>query len=217
MALRKAQKDIAVSLFAKAFTAADDNSRKELYIQFGDAYDGSICDWRKKVEEALENEESKAAFQKLGKKDEKNDITELVSIDLLKQEDLAQISYIASKELDLMPWVENDMGPDSLMDFVNGGYSYVAKRENEILGFILAYKCPTYGGHYYLYIDTFVVNGDAQGKGIGKMLLQKLRENMFKNRIFRVKLMTKREIPAYKIYKHLGFEDVDDYVHMQRW
>lgn len=117
----------------------------------------------------------------------------------------------------MMPWVENEIGPESLFDFIDSGYSYVAKRENVILGFILAYKCPTYGGNYYMYIDTFVVNSDVQGKGIGKMLLQKLRENMFKNRIFRVKLMTKKEIPAYKIYKHLGFEEVENYVHMQRY
>ena len=32
--------------------------------------------------------------------------------------------------------------------------------------------------HYYLYIDTFVVNSDVQGNGIGKMLIEKLKENM---------------------------------------
>lgn len=218
MALRKAQKEMAITLFAKAFSAAEDErDRKELFIQFSDAYEDSIQDWQGKVEEELKDDVVKEEFQRLVNRKQKIDIKDFVIIENLKKEDLKQISYLASKELDMMPWVENEIGPESLFDFIDSGYSYVAKRENVILGFILAYKCPTYGGNYYMYIDTFVVNSDVQGKGIGKMLLQKLRENMFKNRIFRVKLMTKKEIPAYKIYKHLGFEEVENYVHMQRY
>lgn len=133
----------------------------------------------------------------------------------LRGEDVDQISYLSSKELDMMPWVVDEMRADSISEFVNSGYSYVAKRENVILGFILAYKCPAYGGRYYLYIDTFVVNSDAQGQGIGKMLFEQLRRDMFRNRIFSIKLMTKREMPAYKIYKHLGFEEIENYVHMR--
>lgn len=218
MALRKAQKEMAITLFAKAFSAAEDErDRKELFIQFSDAYEDSIQDWQGKVEEELKDDVVKEEFQRLVNRKQKIDIKDFVIIENLKKEDLKQISYLASKELDMMPWVENEIGPESLFDFIDSGYSYVAKRENVILGFILAYKCPTYGGNYYMYIDTFVVNSDVQGKGIGKMLLQKLRENMFKNRIFRVKLMTKKEIPAYKIYKHLGFEEVENYVHMHRY
>ena len=218
MALRKAQKEMAITLFAKAFSATEDEkSRKELYIQFSDAYEGSIKEWKCKVEAEIKDEKIKEYFIKLSNREPKNDIKEFVTVEPLKKEDLKQISYLTSKELDMMPWVENDIGPDSLVDFVNSGYSYVAKREDVILGFILAYKCPTYGGHYYLYIDIFVVNSDAQGNGIGKMLLQKLKENMFRNRIYRVKLMTKKDITAYNIYKNLGFEEVEDYVHMQQY
>lgn len=215
MALRKSQKEMAVNLFAKVFAGEDEKSRKELYMQFSDAYEGSIGDWKSEVEKALENDELKESFKKLSEGEVENELLEYVTIDTLKKEDLEQISYLARKELDMMPWVENEGGTDSINDFVNSGYSYVAKRENEVLGFILAYKCPTFGGHYYLYIDTFVVNSDAQGKGIGRTLLLKLRENMFSNRIYSMKLMTKKEIPAYNIYKHLGFEDIDAYVHMQ--
>ena len=218
MALRKAQKEMAITLFTKAFSATDDEKiRKELFIQFSDAYEDSIKDWHCKVEEQLDNDFIKQEFSRLVNRTPKKDIKDFVTIDNLKKEDLKQISYLASKELGMMPWVEKEMEHDSLTDFVNDGYSYVAKRENVILGFILAHKCPTYGGYYYIYIDTFVVNNDAQGNGIGKLLLEKLKQNIYKNRIYRMKLMTKKELPAYKIYKHLGFEEVDDYVHMQSY
>lgn len=218
MALRKLQKEISVSLFVKAFSVSENaEDRKELYIRFSDAYDGSIKDWRKMVEAELEDESLKEEFAKLTSKEEKNDIKEFITIEPLVEEDLEQISYLSSKELDTMPWVHVGDENDSMLDFVNSGYSYVAKREDVILGFILAYKCPTYGGAYYLYVDTFVVSSDAQGNGIGKMLLEKLRENMFRNRIFSMRLMTKRDIKAYKIYKHLGFDEIEDYVHMKKY
>lgn len=217
MALRKSQKEIAISLFVKAFSTTEDKKdKKELYIQFADAYDDSIKEWREKVEQELADEELKQQFRGFYNREKQTDIKEVVTIEPLKIEDVDQISYLSGKELDTMPWVVKEMGADSINEFVNSGYSYVAKRENVILGFILAYKCPDYGGYYHLYVDTFVVNSDAQGQGIGKMLLEQLRKDMFRNRIFSIKLMTKREIPAYKIYKHLGFEEMENYVHMQR-
>lgn len=217
MALRKSQKEMAITLFVKAFsTTEDEESRKELCIQFSDAYEGSIKDWKNIIRDQIEDVNLKEEFIKLVNRDEKTDIKEKVVVEPLKREDLKQISYLASKELELMPWIDDENGKNSLVDFVNSGYSYVAKLEDVILGFVLAYKCPTYGGYYYLFIDTFVVNSDAQGNGIGKMLLQKLKENMLRNRIYSEKLMTKRDAPAYKIYKHLGFEEVEKYVYMHR-
>ncbi|MCI9343763.1 MAG: GNAT family N-acetyltransferase [Lachnospiraceae bacterium] len=217
MALRKAQKEMAISLFAKVFNATEDErSRKELYIQFVDAYDGSIKDWQEKVEQELVDEKIKEQFRQLYNREQQTDIKEFITVEPLRIEDLEQISYLSSKELGTGPWIREETGPDSIIEFVNGGYSYVAKREDVILGFILAYKCPAYGGYYHLYIDTFVVNSDAQGQGIGKMLFDQVRMDMFRNRIISMKLMTKREIPAYKIYKHLGLEEIENYVHMQR-
>lgn len=215
MALRKAQKEIAITLFSKAFSAAkDEDARKELFIQFSDAYNGSIQGWESKVEAELEDDVVKEEFLKFVNREPKKSVKEFVTIEPLKEEDLEQISYLSNKELETTPWVRISEELESLDDFINSGYSYVAKREDVILGFILAYRCPEYGGHYSIYIDTFVVNSDAQGNGIGRMLLEKLKEDMFHKRIFKIKLMTKREIPAYKIYKHLGFEE-DKYVHMR--
>ena len=218
MALRKAQKEMSVTLFTKAFSTTEDKqNRKELFIQFCDAFDGSICDWKETVEQELGDEHLRAEFQELCNSKGKTEIKKYVTIEPLAVDDLEQITYLARKELDMLPWIRDARKQDSIYDFVDEGYSFVAKRENVILGFILAHKCPTYGGYYYLYVDTFVVGRDAQGYGIGKMLLSKIRENMFENGIFSVKLMTQREKNAYQIYKHLGFEEMEDYVHMSKY
>lgn len=209
---------MAISLFAKVFsTTEDEKSRKELYIQFSDAYNGSIKDWQEKVELELEDEKIRTQFRELYSRKPKTDIKEFITVEPLKIEDLEQISYLSHKELNTIPWMQEERKPDSISEFVDSGYSYVAKREDVILGFVLAYKCPTYGGSYFLYIDTFVVDSESQGLGIGRMLFEQISNGMFKNRIFSIKLMTKRELPAYKIYKHMGFEEMEDYVHMQRY
>lgn len=176
MALRKAQKEMAVTLFVKAFSAAKDESdRKELYIQFSDAYEGDIKDWQHIVEAEI-SDGVKEEFVKLANRTEKSDIKEYVTVEPLKIEDLEQISYLTSKELDMMPWVAFEMEEDSLVDFINSGYSYVAKREDVILGFILAYKCPNYGGHYSLYIDTLVVDSVYKGMELVKCCYKRLEK-----------------------------------------
>lgn len=221
MAMTKAQKEIAVTLFANTFLASKDKqSRKVLFIEFSDAFNGSICDWKERAEQEIKDESLKIEFKELCKGEKKTDIKEYITIEALRADDLNQISQLARMELGNSSWIYHACGekaPDSIDDFVEGGYSFVAKRENEVLGFILACKCPTYGGAYCLYIDTFVVGKDAQGLGIGKMLFAKIKENMFMDRIFSMKLMTQRERPAYKIYKHLGFKEIEEYVHMSRW
>lgn len=207
---------MAMSMFVRIFSMADDeNEREELYIQFADAYDGSIKDWKEKVEERLESEELREKFRGVCNCKKEIDIKKFVTIEPLRLEDLGEVSGLASKELDMTPWIGREQ--DSIVDFVNGGRSYVARREGIVLGFILAYKCPAYGGSHYIYIDTFVVDGGAQGYGVGKMLLNQVRKDMLKEGILFLKLMTKKDIQAYKIYKHFGFEEIDDCVHMRKW
>lgn len=218
MALRDIQKEMAITLFVKAFSAKkNDENRKELFIQFSDSYGDSIKDWQCKVEAGFQDETDKVNFMRLVNKTDKKDTKDFVTIEALKKENLEQISYLASKELGYLPWVvREDDDFESLLDFINSGYSYVAKNENVIWGFILAYKCPTYGGYYSIFIDTLVVNRDVQGNGIGKMLLDKVKDNMFRKRIFSINLMTQKDLPAYKIYRHLGFEENEKYVYMRR-
>lgn len=104
MALRKIQKEIAISLFVKVFSVTEDErTKKELYIQFADAYDGSIKDWREKVEQQLGNDELKGKFRNFYNNEQQIDIKEFITVEPLKIEDLKEISHFASKELETMP------------------------------------------------------------------------------------------------------------------
>lgn len=82
----------------------------------------------------------------------------------------------------------------------------------------MAYKCSTFGGYNYIYIDTFVVNSFAQGQGVGKMLFSQVRDLAHKQKIYSIKLATKRSIPDHEIYKHFGLRDeAEEYVHMESY
>ncbi|MDE5778535.1 MAG: GNAT family N-acetyltransferase [Lachnospiraceae bacterium] len=81
----------------------------------------------------------------------------------------------------------------------------------------MAYKCPTYGGSYFIYLDTLIVDEGARGKGIGRMMMEHLYKLACEQMIYEIKLMTTKDRPAYQIYKHLGFQDMDKYVYMNCW
>lgn len=172
-------------------------------------------DWKLKVKEKLDAAAIRDEFQQLSDR-ESRDISGDITISALTENDMKQVSYLGYKELGLIPWVVNEDHPYAA--FVDGGFSFVTKKDDEVLGFILAYKCSTFGGYNYIYIDTFVVNSFAQGQGVGKMLFSQVRDLAHKQKIYSIKLATKRSIPDHEIYKHFGLRDeAEEYVHMESY
>lgn len=215
MTFKKSQIEMALFLFVKSFCLeTDENNRMELIIQFSDVYSGIIKDWESKVEKQIEDEKTRELFRRLLDKRKEKRVLEGVTIVPLEEDYFEQITYLGTKELDQFPWMPE--ANSSITDFIEGGFSFAAKKDDVVIGFVLAHKCPTYGGYYYIYIDTFVVSSYTQGQGVGRMLFNELRSKAHKQRIYGIRLMTKRNMPAYNIYKHLGFEDMqDEYVQMK--
>ena len=99
--------------------------------------------------------------------------------------------------------------PGSISDFMKTGYSFVAKKDGVIVGAMLAQKIMDYGS-YYIYINDFAVKASAQGRGIGRKMMDHLVELAVKERIITIKLATQRRFKAYDVYHHLGFRDQDE-------
>lgn len=214
MVLRQKHIDMAFDLFVKAFESEkDEATRKTMVIQFGDAYRGIVKEWKNQIEDRLNTDEIQSIFHSIAYADKDKTINELIHIEPLQAEDIEQISYLGVRELDMLAWIPDEYFPAD--NFINSGFSFVAKRDDVVVGVILAYKCPDYGGFEHIYIDTFIVSRLAQGQGIGRLLFDKVREEANKKGIHTLKLMTKRNIPAYNIYKHFGFSEAQsDYVIM---
>lgn len=61
----------------------------------------------------------------------------------------------------------------TVKDFENTGYSFVAKKNNEVVGVIMAQKIMYYGS-YHIFVNNYAVKASMQGMGIGKQLMEHL-------------------------------------------
>ena len=109
----------------------------------------------------------------------------------------------------------NEVG--TVKDFENTGYSFVAKKNNEVVGVIMVQKIMDYGS-YYIFVNNYAVKASVQGMGIGKQLLEHLISVSKEDKVHKIMLHTEKSLKAYDIYHHMGFGDQDDEsVYLTKW
>jgi len=142
------------------------------------------------------------------RKAKKEDISKLKKIDTFGDQ-LNQ--YSALDKLD-PNFKENKKEKSYYETFMLGKkkWCYIAEENNDILGFILFnlkkresyYKIKTVG-----YIDLLFVDKKARGKGISKLLMEKVYEILKKENIEYLELSVHTDNPAYEVWKKHGFKD----------
>ncbi|MDD3221547.1 MAG: GNAT family N-acetyltransferase [Clostridia bacterium] len=90
--------------------------------------------------------------------------------------------------------------------FLQSGYSFVARNRDEIIGVVLGYVIPDLWGDA-IYVDSLVVGETVRGTGVGYRLLSYLSEYALSKDIHEFRLQTDKNLEAYKIYKHWGFNE----------
>ncbi len=82
-------------------------------------------------------------------------------------------------------------------------YAYILKENDVVLGFITALRRPSILENEHIFIDVFAVKPEYQKQGNGTYMLDTFMK------LFSVKdyimLETKKNIPAYQMYKKMGF------------
>ena len=86
-------------------------------------------------------------------------------------------------------------------------YAYCIISDNQIVGYITALEIPSLSGVNTIYIDSIAVSGEFQKLGYGSEALKKFIA-MFSNDAVK-RLITDKNIPAYKMYDKIGFGDMD--------
>ena len=87
----------------------------------------------------------------------------------------------------------------------SAGFAGLLIQEGETtLGFVLGNTEPFYRGPI-CYLREFCIANERQGQGLGRQLLAAFESHLLTLGIDRVYLMTEREIPASRFYKHNGF------------
>lgn len=82
-------------------------------------------------------------------------------------------------------------------------YAYVLKENECILGFVTAVIKPSVLEDEVIYVDAVAISPEYQKQGNGTYMLDTFMK-LFSENVF-IELQTKKKIPAYKMYKKMGF------------
>ena len=131
-------------------------------------------------------------------------------IRIMKYSDLAQCGVIYAKAFPIEHWgidwtAEN--ATDYLQDFFEQKkfVGYVYEENGEVLGCIFA-LCKISGSKKEIYINEMAVLPERQGHGIGKQLLNAVKDYSKDNGLAGIVLYTSGYSPAAKFYEKNGFK-----------
>jgi aminoglycoside 6'-N-acetyltransferase I len=97
------------------------------------------------------------------------------------------------------------------------GYVGLVSLGEEVLAFATGYREPDDERDVF-YLKTFCVRPDAQGTGVGSRLLGHLREELGKNGVNTIYLITHKGTPAEAFYKKNGYTaNAEDIVMTHEW
>ena len=221
MALSRRQAKAVIKLFVNTFASSDEDKRKDVYADFADSFSGGIKQWEVTIYGAFIDEgvssDVISQWQELEEARKGGHVTETCEICKMTMADEDQIVKLLSNEIGCMPRFAEYDEVGTVKDFENTGYSFVAKKNNEVVGVIMAQKIMDYGS-YHIFVNNYAVKASMQGNGIGKQLMEHLISAARKDKIHKILLHTEKKLKAYDIYHHMGFEDQDDEsVYLTKW
>lgn len=221
MALSNMQKNLALVSFARTFAACDEDKRRDYYHEFKLAFGSEIKDFDDEIHDVFikENIPEKIVFdwqhiKDIEKDSEDNFICEISSLTLSDEDEVVKLLW---EEISLLPRYVRTEDVGTIKDFAEKGFSFVARKDDEVIGVVLAQREMDYGS-YYIFVNAFAVKNSVQGKGVGKKLMNHLLCIARENKIIRIKLGTEKRFKAYDIYRKWGFKEQDpETVFMTKW
>ena len=211
MELSERKQKLIVGMFVKNFINADNDDRKKIYDEFIDTFLADIKEQTVRdafVEAGASDETIDEWLRYENDRKEKYKECECEICEIQPGEEL-ETARLLYDELNASMHLEEYGDPGSISDFMKTGYSFVAKKDGVIVGAMLAQKIMDYGA-YYIYINDFAVKASAQGRGIGRKMMDHLVELAIKEKIITIKLATEKRFKAYDVYRHFGFRDPDE-------
>lgn len=126
-------------------------------------------------------------------------------------EDLEACIRLYMKTFSREPWNDSWESSDVVRTFLkrhmanNYFTAYVAEQDGRLLGASIGFMKPYIRGMEY-YIDEYFIDPDSQGQGIGRLLMDGIRDDLKAQGVHAIMLLTERDYPAYAFYKRIGFE-----------
>lgn len=128
----------------------------------------------------------------------------------IRIEDLAECGKIYAKAFPIERW-GIDWNADNATEYLKDFYEqkkfvgYIYEEEGIVIGCIFA-LCKISGSKGEIYINEMAVLPERQGQGIGRQLLNRVKEYSKENQLAGVVLYTNEYAPAAKFYEKNGFK-----------
>ena len=215
MALTNGQVMEVVELFTNNFMLEKNTDKKlRLFQSFDDVFGKGIKGWTDMVLNIMGERgiDQSIVQEYIGLMNQRKDETCDYEIREMVENDFWMVCEILNYAFDKLLTI--DSNAEQLRKFITG-YSFVACNKDDILGVALACVIPGLNMDT-IYVDSLAVAPFARRKGIARNLLKTIQKKAYKNEIYSVKLMTDRQLEAYKMYRHLGFNE-SKYVLMTKW
>jgi ribosomal protein S18 acetylase RimI-like enzyme len=133
-----------------------------------------------------------------------------------QQSDIRKIVKIFRGEYKKYPYNEKwseKTALDKIKDYSKSSKIFVVELEDRVVGFIILHTHLWDDGEVG-FIDEIIVTEKFQGKGLGKLLMNKAEEYFRKNKIKRYELMSSTKSKAFKFYQKIGFKRIKDFAYM---
>jgi ribosomal protein S18 acetylase RimI-like enzyme len=140
-----------------------------------------------------------------------------IKITKAKRRDLAEISRILREEYGKHPYHETWTKKTALArikDFFKWHETYVAKENNEILGFVIT-EMFMWGDKERGMIDELVISSSHQSKGVGTKLMNYAEVALKREGAKNIVLSAHKKAKALDFYKKRGYK-IADYVEMEK-
>ncbi len=213
MELTERHKQAILKMFVDSVITAKNGDRKKLFSEFEETFMDCFENLYDVVDKALiehnASDEIIEEWSDYGKEKRECDNNLPVEFCPMVLEDEEEITHLLRRELNALVLPSDFMDTGTIREFSQTGYSFVVKSNGAIIGVMMAQKMLELGNDV-IYINDFAVDGDFQGKGIGKQMLEHLKDIIredCKCDTVQIFLCTDRNRKAYDIYHKLGFSD----------
>lgn len=136
-----------------------------------------------------------------------------ITVDFFRRDNLEDGARLYCTVFNEPPW-DNDWTVDRAQRRMSeiietpGYRGYIAAREEELIGFVMGNLEQWYTGEHF-YLKEMCVRPSRQRRGIGTALLEHLGDELRREEVERVYLLTMQESPAHAFYDANGFRSND--------
>ncbi len=142
-------------------------------------------------------------------------------IRMYKDTDIDEVVKLFLSVFGIEPW--NDKWPDFetaksyiLENVQNPNFiGYVMIEDENIIGVSIGRVKTWWQGKEYL-IEEFFIDNSYQGKGLGSKLMSFINNDLKKEEVKNIVLLTDKDTEAFKFYKKRGFKEKSDMIFMYR-